>query len=74
MSVKNKTLRRQLSRREVLKGAAATAGMMAGSGEGDSFTITNGSGRLYGRTLLPAGATLSTVTNFAVAGTPHPPR
>src|SRR2546421_6492045 len=32
MSVKNKTLRRQLSRREVLKGAAATAGMMAGSG------------------------------------------
>src|SRR5439155_1905872 len=30
--VKNKTLRRQLSRREVLKGAAATAGMMAGSG------------------------------------------
>src|SRR5216110_332872 len=32
MSAKNKTLRRQLSRREVLKGAAATAGMIAGSG------------------------------------------
>src|SRR5438034_11388383 len=32
MSAKNKTLRRQLSRREVLKGAAATAGMLAASG------------------------------------------
>ncbi len=32
MSAKNKTLRQHLSRRQVLKGAAATAGVMAGSG------------------------------------------
>jgi len=32
MSAKNNPLRRQLSRREVLKGAAATAGMIAASG------------------------------------------
>jgi hypothetical protein len=41
---------------------------------GSSFTITNPMGaKLFGQTLLPAGATLNTVTNFKVAGMSYPP-
>jgi hypothetical protein len=41
--------------------------------DGQSFSIENGPGRLVGQTLLPAEAQIDVVTNFAVAGTPHPP-
>ena len=41
---------------------------------GQSFRITNPKGaELFGQTLLPADATLTTVTNFDVAGMPYPP-
>ncbi len=40
---------------------------------GLDYTFTNGTNKLFAKTLLPAQATASTVTNFAVAGTPHPP-
>ncbi|HEY0132837.1 MAG TPA: hypothetical protein VGB85_02120, partial [Nannocystis sp.] len=41
---------------------------------GDRFTITNGEGRLLGRTVLPQGAVVTAVHDFAVDGKPHPPQ
>jgi hypothetical protein len=41
--------------------------------QGNSFTITNGPGRLFGQTLLPASADVAVITNFEVDGVPHPP-
>ena len=35
--------------------------------------MTNGTGRLLGRTLLPAIADVNTITGFAVEGVAHPP-
>jgi hypothetical protein len=41
---------------------------------GLQFSLTNPKGaQLFGETLLPAGATINTVPNFTVAGTPYPP-
>jgi MYXO-CTERM domain-containing protein len=40
---------------------------------GASFSITNGPGKLMGQTLLPAAADVSVVSNYGVAGAPHPP-
>ncbi len=40
---------------------------------GASYTLTNGAGKLYAETMLPTGATANVLTNFTVAGTPHPP-
>lgn len=40
---------------------------------GSDFTITNGAGRLIGRTVLPTAAQLATIEGFAVDGVPHPP-
>jgi hypothetical protein len=40
---------------------------------GSSYTLTNGAGKLYAQTMLPTGATANVLTNFTVAGTPHPP-
>jgi hypothetical protein len=40
---------------------------------GNQITITNGEGRLFAQTLLPASADMTTVTNFEVDGVPHPP-
>jgi MYXO-CTERM domain-containing protein len=40
---------------------------------GNSFTITNGAGRLIGQTLLPASADITVIQNFEVDGVPHPP-
>lgn len=41
--------------------------------QGNQFTITNGPGKLFGQTLLPASAEIKTITNFEVDGVPHPP-
>jgi len=41
---------------------------------GMSFDISNaGGGQLFARTLLPAGATIDTLTDFTVEGTSYPP-
>jgi hypothetical protein len=40
---------------------------------GGDFSVDNGTGRLVGRALLPAAPTLTTVTNFTVAGMSYPP-
>ncbi len=47
-------------------GSVATTGS-------NGFTLTNGAGTLYGTTLLPAQAAMSTVANFTVAGASWPP-
>lgn len=41
--------------------------------DGSEFTITNGPGRLVGRTVLPEGAQIVAVEDFTVEGKPHPP-
>jgi len=41
--------------------------------KGNVFTLTNGTGRLIGQTLLPADADMNVVTNFSVEGTTHAP-
>jgi hypothetical protein len=41
---------------------------------GQSFSITNAKGaELFGQTMLPTGATITTVTDFTVAGMSYPP-
>jgi hypothetical protein len=46
----------------------------APSVSGLSFSYSNaGGGKLFGQTLLPAGATINTITDFTVEGTPYPP-
>jgi MYXO-CTERM domain-containing protein len=40
---------------------------------GTSYTLKNGGGTLWAQTMLPATATANVITNFTVAGTPHPP-
>ncbi len=37
------------------------------------YTLTHGGGTLYAQTMLPTNATANVITNFTVAGTPHPP-
>jgi len=40
---------------------------------GADFSLTNGPGRLIGRTVLPEGAQIAVVSNFEVEGKPHAP-
>lgn len=40
---------------------------------GTNYTLVNGAGTLHAQTVMPASATANVVTNFSVAGTPHPP-
>jgi MYXO-CTERM domain-containing protein len=40
---------------------------------GSDFTVTNGAGKLAGKALLPAGATIRVVENYTVEDVPHPP-
>jgi MYXO-CTERM domain-containing protein len=40
---------------------------------GSDYTLSNGAGKLYVKTLLPAQPQTTLLTNFTVEGTPHPP-
>lgn len=48
-------------------------GLSAPEVAGNTFTVTNGPGRLIGQTLLPADADMTVIDNFTVEGKPHPP-
>src|SRR5438093_9973097 len=68
MSAKNTTLREPLSRREVLKGAAATAGMIAGSGAIGGFP-TIWAQNLKDIKLVQVGGSYSAIIDIAKQAT-----